>query len=260
MCIAILAWQLLPDCPLLLLSNRDEFYARPTQTLHQWHDAPIVGGRDVVQSGTWLGVNQKGQFGLLTNYREVADTHHKMRSRGHLVTAYLTQSVTPMQYARQVEAIQQVYAGFNLLIGNGEQLVYLSNRGEAPQALAAGVYVLSNGLLSQYWEKTARLRKRFTQELLPLVQQGDIEPYLDMAWSLLEDERKIAPELLPDTGIAQDWEYLLSSTFINSTSYGTRCSNVLQIKHQQIKWWEKQQHGDMRGMIQSISLPIGDNA
>ncbi len=44
------------------------------------------------------------------------------------------------------------------------QAVYMSNRGEAPQVLAKGVYVgCHNGLMSDPWEKTARLRKRFTQ-------------------------------------------------------------------------------------------------
>ncbi len=50
------------------------------------------------------------------------------------------------------------------------QAVYMSNRGEAPQVLAKGVYVVSNGLMSDPWEKTARLRKRFTQEFLPMLQ------------------------------------------------------------------------------------------
>jgi uncharacterized protein with NRDE domain len=29
----------------------------------------------------------------------------------------------------------------------------MSNRGEAPQVLANGVYVVSNGLMSDHWEK-----------------------------------------------------------------------------------------------------------
>lgn len=33
MCIVALAWQVLPKTPLLLISNRDEFYARPTLPL-----------------------------------------------------------------------------------------------------------------------------------------------------------------------------------------------------------------------------------
>lgn len=36
MCIVAIAWQLFDKLPLVLLSNRDEFLARPTEPLHQW--------------------------------------------------------------------------------------------------------------------------------------------------------------------------------------------------------------------------------
>lgn len=37
MCLVALAWQHLPGMPLCLISNRDEFHARPTAGLHVWH-------------------------------------------------------------------------------------------------------------------------------------------------------------------------------------------------------------------------------
>lgn len=45
------------------------------------------------------------------------------------------------------------------------------------------------------------------------------------AWDILEDERKVTTALLPNTGIQPEMEELLSSTFIQSPVYGTRCSN-----------------------------------
>ncbi len=47
--------------------------SRPTKPAHFWEDAPhILGGRDEVRGGTWLGVNKSnGRFAFLTNYREV---------------------------------------------------------------------------------------------------------------------------------------------------------------------------------------------
>ena len=41
MCIVAIAWQLFDELPLVLLSNRDEFLQRPTESLHQWSDQPI---------------------------------------------------------------------------------------------------------------------------------------------------------------------------------------------------------------------------
>lgn len=73
-------------------------------------------------------------------------------SRGHLVQAFLESDLLPIRFAQQLEQQQQNFAGFNLFMGNADQAVYMSNRGEAPQVLANGVYVVSNGLMSDHWE------------------------------------------------------------------------------------------------------------
>ncbi len=134
----------------------------------------------------------------------------------------------------------------------------MSNRGEAPQVLAQGVYVVSNGLMTEHWEKTKHLRKRFTQEFLPMLQQNTTtEADLEFAvWDILEDERKIIPELLPQTGINTEMEELLSSTFIQSPVYGTRCSNFLRMKNDAWLWQEKSQQGATQGEIIQINLPL----
>ena len=134
----------------------------------------------------------------------------------------------------------------------------MSNRGEAPQVLPKGVYVTSNGLMTEHWEKTKHLRKRFTQEFLPMLQVSSI-PHHEIeyaAWDILEDERKISSELLPNTGIAHDMEELLSSTFIQSPIYGTRCSNLLLMKNIEFKWFEKTQQGEQQGQIIHIQKTL----
>jgi uncharacterized protein with NRDE domain len=105
--------------------------------------------------------------------------------------------------------------------------------------------------MTEHWEKTKHLRKRFTQEFLPMLQQSHIlQSDVEIAaWDILEDERKIIPNLLPQTGISLDMEELLSSTFIRSPIYGTRCSNFLRMTHEQWSWLEKQQQGECKGKI-----------
>ncbi|MEG2268128.1 MAG: NRDE family protein, partial [Acinetobacter sp.] len=139
-----------------------------------------------------------------------------------------------------------------------EQAVYMSNQGEAPQVLANGVYVVSNGLMSEDWEKTKHLRKRFSQELLPMLQQQQIsEAELHTAvWDILEDERKVIAELLPDTGISTEMEELLSSTFIQSPIYGTRCSNFLRMTTGHWQWIEKTQQGEQQGKFIELTIPL----
>lgn len=45
--------------------------SRATAEAHFWHDhAEVLAGRDLVNSGTWLGLTLTGRFALLTNFRE----------------------------------------------------------------------------------------------------------------------------------------------------------------------------------------------
>ncbi len=251
MCIVAFAWHVLDDMPLCLISNRDEFYHRPSAVLHRWDNSSIIAGQDLQSGGTWLGVTASGRWAIVTNFRNGRDKNQYSTSRGHLIQSFLESDLAPFRFAQQLEQQQQDYAGFNLFIGDRDQAVYMSNRGEAPQVLANGVYVVSNGLMSEDWEKTKHLRKRFTQEFLPMLQQSTItESDLQYSvWDILEDERKIIPDLLPDTGISVEMEELLSSTFIQSPIYGTRCSNFLRLDSKQWHWLEKTQQGEQQGRI-----------
>ncbi|MEX5443961.1 NRDE family protein [Acinetobacter schindleri] len=258
MCIVALAWRVLDDTPLCLISNRDEFYQRPTAALHAWQNSPIIAGQDLQSGGTWMGVTATGRWAVMTNFRDGQDQKSYPTSRGHILQDFLESELTPIRFAQELEKKQCDYAGFNLFVGDREQAVYMSNRGEAPQMLAHGVYVVSNGLLTEHWEKTCHLRKRFTQEFLPMLQQQEIsEADLSHAvWDILEDERKIIPELLPKTGISHELEQLLSSTFIQSPAYGTRCSNFLRMKTDEWQWLEKSQQGETAGQIVEQVIPI----
>lgn len=258
MCIVAIAWHVLEDMPLCLMSNRDEFYHRPASQIHVWDNNPIIAGQDLQSGGTWMGITASGRWAIVTNYRDGTDKKNYPTSRGHLIQQFLESDLAPIRFAKELEKQQCDYAGFNLFIGDKEQAVYMSNRGEAPQVLAKGVYVLSNGLMTEHWEKTKHLRKRFTQEFLPMLQlsmtpQADVE---FAAWDILEDERKIIPNLLPNTGINVEMEELLSSTFIQSPIYGTRCSNLLTMIHNEFRWIEKTQQGEAQGEILQLSVPM----
>ncbi|MCO8044925.1 NRDE family protein [Acinetobacter bohemicus] len=251
MCIVALAWQVLEDTPVCLISNRDEFYQRPTHALYEWEHSPIIAGQDLQSGGTWMGITASGRWAVITNFRDGRDQNHYPTSRGHIIQKFLESELPPIRFARELEKHQCDYAGFNLFMGDQHQAVYMSNRGEAPQVLAHGVYVVSNGLITEDWQKTRHLRKRFTQEFLPMLQQDRIpeaELY-DAAWDILEDERQVIPDLLPQTGISVEMEQLLSSIFIQSPTYGTRCSNFLRVKRGQWQWLEKSQQGDMAGQV-----------
>lgn len=227
MCIAFL--NLGDPCwPVLIAANRDEFHRRPTKAAGPWPGHPRVwAGRDLQAGGTWLGCTQTGRYALLTNYREPSVTVPKgAPSRGALVRNYLLSETAPEQYLHALAADGLERAGFNLIAGTLTEGWYYSNRAKArtPQRLAPGTYVLSNHLLDTPWPKTQRLRTALSA--LP-PEQWIRHP--DQVFAILRDTTPARPEALPQTGLSPDLERLLSSPFIVSPEYGTRCSSVLAL-------------------------------
>lgn len=219
MCLIVFAWRPGHVTPLVLAANRDEFYARPALALAPWEDAAqIIAGRDLEAGGSWLGITEDGRFAALTNIRASSQPRGG-RSRGELVADFLRGSDTPAQYLHQLATRLDDYAGFNLLVGDREQLHLLNSREGRPRQLEAGIYGLSNAELDTPWPKLQRARARLV-ETLP-------QPDLRALLALLEDDWNPPPELLPDTGIDPRWERMLGSIFIRSADYGTRASTAL---------------------------------
>ena len=60
---------------LVLISNRDELFARPTAQACWDGDGEVVCGRDLVAGGTWLGVTRGGLASLDTGATQIRATH-----------------------------------------------------------------------------------------------------------------------------------------------------------------------------------------
>lgn len=243
MCIAALAWQILPDRPVFLVSNRDEFYARAATPLAEWVDSSIIAGQDSVSHGTWLGMTKQGRWAVITNYREPLGDQSFERSRGLLVTDYLNGDLSPMAFAHSLAA-QHCYAGFNIIVGDLKQAVVFGNRGTPPTPLASGLYVLSNGLISEPWPKMERLRLRVMQEVIPMLLNtpaGQAIPseVVNNTWHILNDHLQADDSALPITGISPDMEKVLSSIFIQTPNYGTRVSSILTLDQLGYEFLEK---------------------
>lgn len=241
MCLILVGWQAHPDYALVVAANRDEFYARPAAPVHWWDDAPgVLAGRDLAEvigeAGTWMGMTADGRFAALTNYRAPSEKRTDARSRGELVAGFLRSDASPDLYLDDLSnglgmRSANAYNGFNLLAGDLNALWWYSNRSPAgqPQRLRPGIYGLSNALLDTPWPKV-RSRVAAMAETIA-ADTGNTgasaEPYLTM----LADARQAADFELPQTGVAPEWEKLLSSAFIRSPSYGTRASTVIRVRH-----------------------------
>src|SRR5690606_35418946 len=203
--------------PLLLLANRDEYYARPSAPAEWWaQPSGIWAGRDLEAGGTWLGVTQAGRFAALTNYRTGTPPNPAARSRGELVADYLAGDMAPGQYAAHVMAHGNEYNGFNLVVGEihgatgrAPSVWYCGNPpGAEARSLPAGVYGLSNAVLDTPWPKLTRLKAR-------LAGVGNArEDLIDACLAFLSDPAPAADAELPATGVSAAWERALSSVFL----------------------------------------------
>jgi uncharacterized protein with NRDE domain len=222
-CLIALAWRAHPSHRLIVAANRDEYFGRPAAPADFWDDhRGVLAGRDLEAGGTWLGVTLEGRFGALTNYRNPADRRTGVPSRGALVSAFLTGSAKPAEYAKKVQKAAHEYNGFSLLVGDADALWFLSNRGSPPLRVSPGVHGLSNHLLDTPWPKVEKAKARLAAQL-------DAPFDSDAAFALLSDTQRAPSAELPSTGVSLELEEKLSAIrILASGGYGTRCSTVLR--------------------------------
>lgn len=225
MCLILFAYKAHPNYRLIVAANRDEFYARPTAPLEFWEDyTEVLAGRDLAQKGTWMGVTARGRFSAITNFRDPKSIKAQAPSRGQLVSDYLVGEMSPKSYLEQLTATASHYNGFNLLVGDADQLYYYSNYGKDIRCLAPGIYGLSNHLLDTNWPKVDLGKKQLAKIIH---ENGD--PPDETLLMMLQDQTAAEDEHLPKTGVDLAWERMLSPIFITSPEYGTRSSSVLKI-------------------------------
>ena len=243
MCLIAFAVGARPGLPLLLAANRDEFFDRPTAPWHRWAmpgGGEVLGGRDLRDGGTWLGVSVDARVAMLTNVRG-AQAASGVRSRGELATRWLAGERLE---TLRTDIAPQSYGGFNLVVGDLRTGAWhwLSNcdprrpkEGVVSQltsrSLAPGVYGLSNAALDTPWPKTLRLKAAVTKALPTATNASPLSGWESGLVHALADETLAPADQLPATGVGLARELGLSSPFVRlpEHGYGTRSSLVLRI-------------------------------
>jgi len=225
MCLILLALRKHPGYKLILAANRDEYYERPSEPPRFWKEAPhLLGGRDLIAGGTWLGVTRNGRIAAVTNYRDPANVKPNAPSRGKLVTGFLTSNEDASYYLHRISGEKDRYNGFNLIVGGPDLIFWYSNRSDVKTHLVAGVYGISNHLLDTPWPKVMR-GKALLEEA---IRKGE-DLSVESIFRLLKDRMRPPDDSLPSTGVSVEWERILSSIFITSPGYGTRSSTVILV-------------------------------
>lgn len=211
MCVVALALNCHPRWKLVLAGNRDEYHARASAPLGLWSDAPhILGGRDLVSGGSWLGISEEGRLAVVTNIRSAEGPDPDKASRGELISDWLIAGVLPPH-----EMLDD-YNGFSLLVADIGGASLLSNRPQASQMpLGQGVHSLSNGIPGEDWPRKERLA-------------ATLSDWLDGS---ADEPATLFALLRPDAPDAGD-----PPTFIKAPVYGTRCSTVVAIDHAGQGW------------------------
>ena len=226
MCLILFAYKTSPRWPLILASNRDESYARPTQSAGFWTDSNgLLAGRDLDKGGTWLGLTKRGRFAAVTNYREGAQQPNYPKSRGVLVENFLRGHVQSLDYLEQVRSEQHLYAGFGCLLGDLSNLYFYSNRSDEIECVQTGVHGLSNAFLNTPWPKLEKGKQQL-HRLITAESSLNAEVLLEM----LADRQTFEQDQLPQTGVDSHREKVLSSKFIAvDERYGTKSSTVIMV-------------------------------
>jgi uncharacterized protein with NRDE domain len=233
MCTLIALSRVNPEVPLIVAANRDEFYARPWAPPAALRDSPrIVGGSDLVQKGTWLGVTESGLFAAVTNQRTYGAADPSKRSRGQLVLeALATGSVeAALEWLEGVDARE--YNPFNLLVGDARALHVVYARGEARvmvEALPPGIWVLNNDTIgSRDFPKANRAKELVT----PFAREGWESLAGKLMSALGDHERPPIDEIsAPPPGSPLSRELLreLQALCVHTVPYGTSSASVLAI-------------------------------
>ncbi len=235
MCLIALACHAVPGFPLVLLANRDEQYARPSAPVDWWDDQPgILGGRDLQAGGGWLAIHRDGRLAAVTNVRD-GRRYAGRRSRGELVTHFLTSEEPLTDFAGWLSRHGGDFAPFNLVFGRVDALYVYHSPTRELRRLTRGIHGISNGRPDAGWPKVERLNSHL-RGLARL-------PAEDSVFEWLADREEAPLAQLPNTGVGAGLERLLSPVFIAGRDYGTRASSFLVVDAQgRVRFTEQSWH------------------
>lgn len=217
--------------PLVVAANRDEFFARPAARMAWWTPdgggPAILGGRDMMAGGTWMGMTTLGRLAMVTNVREPHLTADSTApSRGRIVPQWLSGEEPPDRF--WMRTALSGHNGFNLLMADFKlgSCFWASNRSPYPKRLERGLYGLSNAELDAPWPKVDRLKSSMSEAIK---NSASVDALSVNLFNALASREIPADNELPNTGVPLEWERTLSPAFIRSSDgrYGTRCSTLV---------------------------------
>lgn len=225
MCTLALLFHVFPEYPIIIAANRDEDLSRPSSGPVQLSASPwIVGGKDLLAGGTWLGVNAHGvAVGVLNRHsHEPADP--QARSRGQLCLDALKQHSAEASLRLLMTRNDSRYNPFNLVIADSTSAYVVDNHATTltVHQLFAGIHLVTNRNANDTTcSRIARFSALFAEDVAHSRERNPALPHL---FSLLH--QRMATHADP-TAEARD------GLCIHLDGYGTRSSTLLAYARQE---------------------------
>ncbi len=211
MCLLAVQYRLVPESPILVAGNREEYIDRPSLSPSIQSGKPrVLCGVDQKAGGTWLGVNQNGLFVGLCN-RATSMPLFGQRSRGLLALDLLrcTSASRALEKA-EMEFAKTRYDGCNVIIADAKHgyAVHADERQEVIE-LQDGLNIIGARNLNDPEDQRVQMARR----LLTLQTLDSPVKFLAVASKVFA--RPAAPEGRPSMIIRGKDRGTVSSTLIS---------------------------------------------
>lgn len=162
MCLLAIQYRLVPESPILVAANREEFYERPSHPPSIQSGKPrVLCGIDAQAGGTWLGVNQHGLVVGVSNRRKTVPTFPS-RSRGVLCRELLkSNSAVHARDIAMEELSNGKYDGANYVCVDAES-GWVVHGGDEINAveLHEGLNIIANGDVNDIRDERVEMARR----------------------------------------------------------------------------------------------------
>ena len=224
---------------LILASNRDEYFKRPTLPAHYWENHPdCLGGIDMEPSkegGTWLALSIKGKAGVVLNLtNEHGLSHIQKKGRGPLVPDFVTSNDSATSYLDKLHNENlngQPYNPFMLVLINlhNADVNYLSSsaNSKGPSSTQNAILGFSNSGLGVPYKKVEAGKEIFTST----VTNAKVSKQTDLIEEILKF-LKLKERHLPDPELQRRCPMTYnehSSICITGDEYCTRTHSILLV-------------------------------
>ena len=226
MCTSVILFRKNSNWPLILGTNRDEYFNRESLPPgRHWKNQPdIIGGLDKSAGGTWCAVNESGLVACIHN-TTLNVRNFSNRSRGEIIIKIL-KGKNIHEAKKIIRSLDlSVYSGFNLIFGNNEGIYWLKHSGPTSKLsinnIPEGISVMTNCDLNDSRDKkTKNYIKKFYNIPYP-----DPDSQNWSYWETLLKSDKIEKQTKPEESIC----------FNIDNNFGTVSSAIISLKNEKKK-------------------------